>query len=155
LVRLRKEDFGEIRHHGGISPAWPISYEELEPYYTKAEHLYCVHGERGSDPTEPPPSGPYLYPHVSHEPPIQQLSDDLERVGHRPFFLPVGILLDEKRPQKSQCIRCATCDGHPCLVNAKADAQVICVDPALERPNVTLLTNAYVSRLETGPSGRD
>ncbi|HEX9726242.1 MAG TPA: dehydrogenase, partial [Vicinamibacteria bacterium] len=68
LLRLRKEDFGQVRHHGGVSPAWPISYEELEPYYTKAEHLYQVHGLRGSDPSEPPASAPYLYPPVSHEP---------------------------------------------------------------------------------------
>src|SRR5262245_15126073 len=155
LVRLRKEDYGEIKHHGGISPAWPLRYQDMEPYYTQAEHLYQVHGERGIDPTEPPASAPYLYPPVSHEPRIQQLSDDLQRIGHRPFFLPMGVLLDEKNPHKSRCIRCAWCDGHPCLVNAKADAQVICVDPALERPNVTLLTNAYVSRLETSPSGRE
>src|SRR5829696_5744219 len=51
LFRLRKEDFGELRHHGGISPAWPISYEDLEPYYTDAEHLYLVHGRHGEDPT--------------------------------------------------------------------------------------------------------
>ncbi len=149
LVRLRKEDFGKVRHHGGISPAWPIRYEDLEPYYTRAEHLYQVHGRRGVDPTEPPASAPYLYPPVSHEPRIQQLSDDLERIGHHPFLLPMGVMLDEESPHKSKCIRCAWCDGHPCLVNAKADAQVICVDPALERPNVTLLTNSYVSRLET------
>jgi choline dehydrogenase-like flavoprotein len=155
LVRLRKEDFGEIRHHGGISPGWPISYDELEPYYTEAETLYQVHGERGSDPTEPPASAPYPHPPVSHEPRLQQLADDLRRIGHRPFYLPMGILLDEKNPRKSQCIRCATCDGHPCLVNAKADSQVICVDPALEYPNVTMLTGAYVSKLETGPSGRE
>jgi hypothetical protein len=151
---MRVEDFGEVKHYGGISPAWPIRYEDLEPYYTKAEHLYQVHGLRGSDPTEPPASAPYLYPPVSHEPRLQQLSDDLSRVGLRPFYLPMGILLDEKNRLKSRCIRCNTCDGHPCLVNAKADAQVICVDPALEHPNVTLLTHAYVSRLETGPSGR-
>jgi choline dehydrogenase-like flavoprotein len=155
LVRLRQQDFGEIRHHDGLSPAWPISYEDLEPYYTKAEHLYQVHGQRGIDPTEPPASAPYLYPAVSHEPRIQQLSDDLQRIGHHPFLLPVGIMLDEKNRHKSRCIRCNTCDGHPCLVNAKADAQVICVDPALEYPNVTLLTNAYVSRLETSASGRE
>jgi len=155
LIRLRKEDFGQVRHHDGISPAWPISYDDLEPYYTKAEHLYQVHGKRGSDPTEPPASAPYLYPPVSHEPRIQQLVEDLERVGHRPFFLPVGVMLDEKNPQKSPCIRCSTCDGHPCLVNAKADSQVICVDPALEHPNVTLFTHAYVSRLETSSSGRE
>jgi choline dehydrogenase-like flavoprotein len=155
LVRLRKEDFGEIKHHGGISPAWPLRYEDMEPYYTQAERLYQVHGQRGVDPTEPPASAPYPYPPVSHEPRIQQLSDDLQRIGHRPFFLPMGVLLDEKNPHKSRCIRCAWCDGHPCLVNAKADAQIICVDPALEHPNVTLLTNAYVSRLETSPSGRE
>jgi choline dehydrogenase-like flavoprotein len=155
LVRLRKEDFGEIKHHGGISPAWPLRYDDMEPYYTQAERLYQVHGQRGVDPTEPPASAPYPYPPVSHEARIQQLSDDLQRIGHRPFFLPMGVLLDEKNPQKSRCIRCGWCDGHPCLVNAKADAQVICVDPALERPNVTLLTNAYVSRLETSSSGRE
>ena len=77
LFRLRKEDFGEIRHHGGISPAWPISYDELEPYYTQAEHLYQVHGERGVDPTEPWASAPYPFPAVQHEPRIQQLHDDL------------------------------------------------------------------------------
>jgi choline dehydrogenase-like flavoprotein len=155
LLRLRQEDFGQLRHHGGISPAWPISYEDLEPYYTKAEHLYQVHGVRGEDPTEPPASAPYLYPAVSHEWRIQQLSDDLSKLGHKPFHLPVGVLLDEQNPPKSTCIRCNTCDGFPCLVKAKADAQVICVDPALEHPNVTLLTNAYVAQLETSASGRE
>ena len=76
LFRLRKEDFGEIKHHGGISPAWPITYEELERYYTQAEHMYQVHGQRGEDPTEPPASAPYPHPAVSHEPRIQQLHED-------------------------------------------------------------------------------
>jgi len=154
LFRLRKEDFGEIHHHGGISPAWPISYNEVEPYYTKAEHLYQVHGRRGEDPTEPPASAPYPHPPVSHEPRIQQLSDDFARLGLRPFHTPLGVMLDEKNPT-SRCIRCETCDGFPCLVYAKSDAQVICVDPALQHPNVTLLTHAYVSRLETSPSGSE
>ena len=154
LIRLRQQDFGRVTHHGGVSPAWPIAYEDLEPYYTQAEHLYQVHGVRGVDPTEPPASAPYLHPPLSHEPRIQQLVDDLTRVGHRPFPMPVGIMRDEQTPRTSRCIRCDTCDGFPCLVNAKADAQVICVDPALTHPNVTLLTEAYVARLETGPSGR-
>jgi choline dehydrogenase-like flavoprotein len=154
LFRLRKEDFGELRHHGGCSPAWPISYEELEPYYTQAEHLYQVHGERGVDPTEPPASAPYRYPPVSHEPRMQQLSEDFARLGLKPFHVPIGIMLDEQNPRRSACIRCATCDGHPCLINAKSDAQVICVDPALQHPNVSLLTGAYVSRLDTDASGR-
>jgi choline dehydrogenase-like flavoprotein len=154
LFRLRREDFGELRHDGGISPAWPISYDELEPYYTAAERLYQVHGERGADPTEPEASGPYPWPAVGHEPRMQQLHEDWEALGHRPFHVPLGIMLDEAAPRKSRCIRCATCDGFPCLVQAKSDAQVCCVDPALEHPNVTLLTDAYVARLETDGSGR-
>jgi len=155
LLRMRREDFGDVRHHGGVSPAWPIGYDDLEAYYTEAERLYRVHGVRGEDPTDPPASAPYAHPPISHEPRLQALSDGLATLGYRPFHLPVGVMLDEASPRRSACIRCATCDGHPCLVNAKADAQVICVDPALERPNVTLLTNAFVSRLETGPSGRE
>src|SRR5262249_28120834 len=100
LVRLRKKDFGELRHHGGISPAWPLKYEDLEPYYTEAEYLYQVHGVRGEDPTEPPASKPYRFPPVRHELRIQQLSDDLKKLGHRPFHLPIGVLLDEQNPHK-------------------------------------------------------
>src|SRR5438094_23883 len=148
LIRLRKQDFGQVAHQGGVSPAWPIAYDDLEPYYTEAEHLYQVHGLRGSDPTEPPASAPYLHPPLSHEPRIQQLVDDLTRIGHRPFHMPVGVMLDEQNPRQSRCIRCDTCDGFPCLVYAKADAQVSCVDPALTHPNVTLLTDAYVPRLD-------
>src|SRR5881296_1009079 len=155
LIRMRKEDFGQVRHHGGISPAWPIRYEDLERYYTEAEQLYQVHGLRGSDPTEPPASAPYLHPPISHEPRIQAIFDGLVPQGHRPFPIPIGLMLDEQNPRRSRCIRCDTCDGFPCLVYAKADAQVICVDPALEHPNVTLLTDAYVSRLETSASGRE
>ena len=95
LFRLRPEDFGELRHHGGISPAWPISYDDLEPYYTEAEHLYLVHGHHGEDPTEGPASKQYAYPAVSHEPRIQQLSDDLEKLGLHPFHLPIGVNLQE------------------------------------------------------------
>jgi choline dehydrogenase-like flavoprotein len=155
LFRLRKEDFGEIQHHGGVSPAWPISYDELEPYYTQAERLYHVHGQRGEDPTEPPAGSPYLYPPVSHEPRIQHLADDLAGLGLRPFHTPLGIMLNEKKPEASPCIRCNTCDGFPCLVNAKSDAQVCAVDPALAHPNVTLLTEAVVKRLETNSSDRE
>jgi len=155
LFRLRREDFGELRHHGGLSPAWPLTYHELEPYYTAAEHLYQVHGDRGVDPTEPHASAPYKYPAVTHEPRMQQLSDDFAALGLAPFHVPLGIMLDEADRRRSRCIRCGTCDGHPCLLQAKSDAQVVCVDPALRYGNATLLTGAYVSRLETSPSGRE
>jgi choline dehydrogenase-like flavoprotein len=92
---------------------------------------------------------------VSHEPRIQHLSDDLKALGLKPFHTPLGVMLNESNQRKSRCIRCSTCDGHPCLVQAKSDAQVVCVDPALEYPNVTLMTNTKVSRLETNGSGRE
>ncbi len=154
LFRLRKEDFGEIKHHGGISPAWPIGYDDLEPFYGEAERLYHVHGNAGEDPTEPRRSSPYPHPAVSHEPRLQQLSDDFESLGLRPFHTPLGVMLDEKNPHASRCIRCATCDGFPCLVSAKSDAQVCAVDPALKYPNVTLRTDSYVEKLVTDSLGR-
>ena len=155
LFRLRKQDFGEIRHHGGLSPAWPIGYDELEPHYSQAERMYHVHGMRGEDPTEPPAAEAYPHPPVSHEPRIQQLAEDLQALGLRPFHVPLGVMLDERNPQTSKCIRCETCDGFPCLINAKSDAQVCAVDPALQHSNVTLVTDSFVQRLVTDPSGRE
>ncbi|WNM64140.1 GMC family oxidoreductase [Candidatus Nitrospira neomarina] len=154
LLRFRQEDFGEVKHHGGVSPAWPIQYQDLEPYYTEAEHLYHVHGRHSEDPTDPPVSADYRYPAMRHEPRIQELHEDWQRLGYRPFHLPVGVMLDEERPSQSRCIRCNTCDGFPCVMNAKADAQVVCVDPALQHSNVTLLTQAEVIKLDTNASGR-
>jgi choline dehydrogenase-like flavoprotein len=154
LYRLRKEDFGEIRHYDGIAPAWPISYDEMEPYYARAERLYQVHGARGEDPTEPPANAPYPFPAVSHEPRIQQLSDDLEAAGYQPFHAPCGVMLDERNMPYSACVRCPDCDGFPCLVHAKSDAEVVAVRPALEHENVVLLTGARAKRLETDAAGK-
>ena len=153
LYRLRQEDFGELPHHDGISPAWPISYDQMEPYYSAAEQLYEVHGQHGEDPTDPPASRPYPHPAVSHEPRIQKLSDDLAALGHHPFHAPCGILLDETNMPYSRCVRCPDCDGFPCLVHAKSDADVLGIRPALEHPNVTLLTNTEAVRLETDSTG--
>ncbi len=128
LFRMRPEDFGELRHHDGISPAWPLSYEELEPYYTQAEHLYLVHGRHGEDPTEGPTSAEYAYPPAQHEPRIDQLSHDLEKQGLHPFHLPIGRQPHPgtepgRATHTSACIRCDRVDGFPCLVGAKADVQ--------------------------------
>jgi choline dehydrogenase-like flavoprotein len=153
LYRLRAEDFGELQHHDGLSPAWPISYDDLEPYYTQAEALYQVHGERGEDPTEPPASAPYPFPALSHEPRIQQLSDALAAAGRRPFHAPCGVMLNEENMPYSACVRCANCDGFPCLVHAKSDAEVLGVRPALEHENVELLIESEAVRLETNPAG--
>src|SRR3954470_22466269 len=154
LFRLRERDFGEVKHYGGTSPAWPIDYATMEPYYTEAEKLYLVHGEAGEDSTEPWRSGPFPYPAVSHEPRIQQLHDDLVKSGHNPFHLPVGVDMNETDPGAGRCVRCDRFDGFPCLTDGKADAHVLCVRPALEHPNVTLRTHARVKRLEPDSSGR-
>ncbi|MGB9259271.1 MAG: GMC family oxidoreductase [Pseudolabrys sp.] len=153
LYRLRQRDFAELRHYDGISPAWPISYEEFEPYYARAEEMYHVHGLRGHDPTEPPSSGPYPCPPVSDEPRISQLRDRLIAVGYHPFNAPCAIMLNEANMAYSTCIRCKTCDGFPCLVHAKSDAEIVAVRPALEFPNVTLMRNAKAVKLETNAAG--
>src|SRR5215831_13614735 len=153
LFRLRERDFEEVQHYGGISPAWPISYADLEPYYAQAEELYLVHGQAGEDPFEAPRSGPFPHPAVSHEPRVQQLNDDLLREGLHPFHLPIGIDLNESDPEQGRCVRCAKFDGFPCLTDGKADAHVRCVRPAIRHPNVTLELHSRVVRLETDASG--
>ena len=158
LLRLRERDFAEVVHAGGVSPAWPLGYDVFEPYYTEAERLFHVHGQRGEDPREPWASAPYPHAPVSHEPKISELANDLRGLGLHPFHLPLGILLDQddgKPTPTSICMRCSFFDGFPCLLNGKADAQVICIDPMLAKhPNVTLLTGAYVSKLDTDGGGR-
>src|SRR6185295_6849095 len=154
LYRLRPQDFGELNHVDGVSPAWPLSYDDFEPWYTKAEWLYQVHGNDGEDPTEGHRSKPYPWPAVSHEPRLEQLFTDLQSGGYHPFHAPCGILLDEADRAKSTCIRCTWCDGYPCLVHAKSDAETIAVRPIIDRPNVTLLVGAEVTKLETDATGR-
>jgi choline dehydrogenase-like flavoprotein len=155
LFRLRQQDFIAHQTTDGMSTDWPIRYEDLEPYYSQAEQLYNVHGRRGDDPTDPPASAPYPFPPVSHEPRIQEIADALTRSGYHPAYAPCAVLLDEADPSNSRCIRCSTCDGFPCLVHAKADAETIAVRPALRHPNVEMLTHAHVRRLESSANGRE
>jgi choline dehydrogenase-like flavoprotein len=152
--RLRQQDFEELRHAEGLSPAWPLRYADFEPWYQQAEAMYHVHGLRGEDPTEPTCSGPYPHPPVSHEPRMQKLVDDLRAIGLHPFHAPSGVLLDEAQMAFSRCRRCNRCDGFPCLVHAKSDAEVIGIRPALASATLSLLTRAEVKRLHTDASGR-
>jgi choline dehydrogenase-like flavoprotein len=149
LVRLRKEDFGVIQHAEGVSPAWPVQYDDFEPYYAKAEKLFFVHGPSTGDPYGPPRSEPLPYPPLEHEPYVLDLQKRLESQGLRPGYLPMGV---DRRP-KGHCIRCNTCDGFPCLVDAKADAEVCCVRPAVEKGWVDLYRGVHVRRLITNNSG--
>ena len=159
LFRLRERDFDAVEHYGGTSPAWPLKYDTYAPYYDQAEALFHVHGLRGEDPLEPAAGRPYPYAAVQHEPKVAELAERLQGIGLKPFHLPLGILLDQKEDgfatPTSTCMRCSYFDGFPCLLNGKADAQVVCIDPMLAaHPNVTLLTGACVSRLDNDATGR-
>jgi choline dehydrogenase-like flavoprotein len=154
LQRMRAADFGEVKHQEGVSPAWEFSYQDFEPYYTRAESIFKIHGNKGEDITEPPMSAEYPFPALSHEPRMQEVSDDLERLGLHPHHLTLAIDRNEEDPEHSPCIRCATCDPYPCKIDAKMDAQTACVDPALKYDNVELKINTKVSRLITDHSGK-
>ncbi len=149
LPRFRVEDFGAIEHEGGTSPAWPISYADLEPYYNIAEALFFVHGRAGDDPSEPPRTQPYPQPEVPHEPYVATLIEKLRAQGLHPYCLPMAVDLREG----GRCIRCKTCDGFPCRARAKGDAEICLVRPALESGNIELWTNALALRIITDPSG--
>jgi choline dehydrogenase-like flavoprotein len=150
LYRLRREDFAELEHAEGVSPAWPIDYDTLAPYYERAEHLYHVHGQHGIDPTEAP-RGPYPHAPVPHAPVMAAIVAGLERQGLHPSPLPLGLI----RPgEENGCRLCNTCNSFPCRVRAKSDADVCGIEPALASPNVELWTYAEARRLITDPSGR-
>ena len=153
LLRLREFDFGAVRHFGGLSPAWPISYRDLEPYYTRAEQMYSVHGVRGADPFDPPASSPYPRPPLDPEPRMKELYDDITALGYRPFPAPLGVRLNRADPGEAPVVL-SQFDGYPDLTEVKADAHVVGIKPVLGLEHVTLLTGAYVERLATDPSGR-
>ncbi|MGH7626736.1 MAG: GMC oxidoreductase [Gemmatimonadaceae bacterium] len=153
LFRLRKEDFGVLHHKGGVSPAWPVPYDVFEPYYTRAEQLFCVHGALGADPTEPFHSAGYPFPAITNEPRMQQIQEDVSQLGYHPFPIPLGLKLNESNRVESKCIRCDTCDGYPCLIHAKSDADINCIRAIMHLPNVTLMTQARAMRLITNPTG--
>jgi len=150
LYRLRREDFGEMQHADGVSPAWPIDYDTLAPYYDRAEQLYHVHGEQGADPTEPP-RGPYPYAPVAHAKGMAAIVEGLRRMGLHPSPLPLGLI---KPGEEGGCQLCNTCNSFPCRVQAKSDAEVCGVRPAVQHPNVELWMHAKARRVLTDPSGR-
>lgn len=150
LYRFRREDFGELQHIDGTSPAWPIDYDTLEPYYERAERLYHVRGQHSVDPTEAPRAA-FPYEAVPHAPGMEEIVAGLRAQGLHPSPLPLGLL----RPgEENGCILCSTCNSFACRIHAKSEADVCCVREAIARPNVTLWTNARALRLVTDPCGR-
>jgi choline dehydrogenase-like flavoprotein len=150
LYRLRREDFEATELPEGLSPAWPIDYDTLAPYYDRAERLYQVRGQAGVDPTEPP-RGPYPHPPVPHAPVVADIVEKLRAMGLHPSPLPLGLL----RPgEAGGCVLCDTCNSFPCRIHAKSDAEVCCLRPAVARGAVTLWTRAFAERLLTDGPGR-
>ncbi|MDI7773849.1 GMC family oxidoreductase [Asticcacaulis sp. EMRT-3] len=154
LMRMKVRDFEAVEHADGLSPAWPLSYSDYEPWYTKAEKLWLVHGERHIDPNDLPSDPPYPYPPISDDPGVVKLKKHFEGLGWHPSPLPLGINRDEAHPQSSKCIRCTTCGGFPCLLKAKSDARTIVLDPIRDLPNVTILTGHLVQHFETSGDGK-
>ncbi len=154
LMRMRGTDFGEVRHAGGVSPAWPVSLTDMAPYYAEAETLWQVHGSRGDDPTEEGHEPPYVHAAIVNDPDIERLKGHWQSQGWKPFSLPLGVKLNPDNPVTSKCIKCRTCGGFPCLLKAKCDARSIAIEPLLSLPNVTLLTGHKVVKLETDASGK-
>jgi choline dehydrogenase-like flavoprotein len=149
LYRLRRSDFQSVQHLDGVSPAWPIDYDTLAPYYDRAEALYHVHGGPG-DPTEPE-GHTFPYPPIEHAAGMSELVADLRRMGLHPAPLPLGLM----RPgEDGGCILCNTCNSFPCRIHAKSDAEVCGVGPAVRHANVELWTGAKAERLITDGAGR-
>jgi choline dehydrogenase-like flavoprotein len=145
MYRLRPGDFKETQHADGISPAWPIDYETLAPFYDRAEAMYEVHGEQGADPTEGP-RGPYPFPPVAHSRMIGTIIEQLKAQGLHPSPLPLAL--------RENCIYCNACNSFACKIHAKGDAEVCAVRPATAHPNVTLWVNATARKLVTDASGK-
>lgn len=150
MFRFRERDFQELAHAEGVSPAWPIAYTALEPWYALAERHFGVRGQAGLDPTEPPRSSGYEHPPIPHEPVLEEIERRLRAQGLRPFPMPSAV---DAGPQ-GRCLRCANCDAFPCMVDAKGDAETRLVRPALRSGNIRLRTGAQARRLLTDASGR-
>jgi choline dehydrogenase-like flavoprotein len=148
MPRFRESDFTEVQTQDGPSPGWPISYAELEPYYGQAEELYWVHGDDG-DPSGPWRSRPYPFGALPHEGPIAKIARRLERQGLRPHALPQAV--DWRAG--GRCVLCRTCDSYACILDAKGDADVCAMRPALQSPTVRLMTNADVRTVATSDDG--
>ena len=148
LYRLRRQDFQEVEHADGMSPAWPIDYDTLAPYYDRAEQLYHVHGQHGVDPTEPS-RGPFPFDPIPHSPEMEEIVAALRTMGLHPSPLPLGLI----RPREDGgCQLCNTCNSFPCRIHAKSDADVCGIQPVLGAPNVDVWTDTFAERLLTGDS---
>ena len=149
LIRYRKEDFSPIKHLGGTSPGWPISYDDLEPDYSIAEQMYQVCGQLGDDPTEPYHSSSYAYPPVPDETEIADLRKRLRMVGLHPATLPLAVNLERWLSAGNH-----PWDAFPGTCDGKLDAETVGINMATQHPNVKLQTGCKVSMLQSNAEGK-
>ncbi|HUO94011.1 MAG TPA: GMC family oxidoreductase [Rhizomicrobium sp.] len=150
LYRLRESDFRAVQHENGMSPAWPVSYSDLAPYYDRAEELYRVHGDWAGDPSEPPHASSYPFPPIPHHPVVAEMAERLTRAGIAVSSIPLAL---DYGPG-GRCTLCPTCDAHYCRRDAKMDAEIAALRPALATKKVQLLTRTECLKVETSPDGR-
>ncbi len=153
--RMRPIDFNEASVRGTIPGTnfvdWPISYEELEPYYTKVDWEIGVSGLQG--PWDPPRSRDYPCPPM----PVKSSDVLLERgaraLGLTAYPAPVAIL-SQPHNGRPGCIHCGFCNGYGCEANAKSSTLVAMIPLALASGNCELRTGCTVSRVNTDDQGR-
>lgn len=154
LMRMKRGDFVAMRHCDGVSPAWPIDYDDFKPFYERAEKLWRVHGQRGIDPHDEADDPPFPYGPVPDDDGVAALKSHFKDLGWHPSPLPLGVNYKTEPNHSKACIRCKTCGGFPCMLKAKSDARSITLDPILDLPNVTLLDQFRVERLITDAAGK-
>ena len=150
MFRLRERDFEELEHKDGLSPAWPYRYADLAPYYDEAEAMFGVRGDGTLDLTSPQGGRPYPYPAVPSELLVEALAARLRGLGLSPTPLPLAV----NAGHGGGCILCGTCDGFPCQIGQKGDAEICAIEPALATGRADLLTRALARRLILSPDGR-
>lgn len=144
LARYRQQDFLEMTHQGGISPAWPFTYQTLEPWYAKAEVLFKVRGDEHFDPTEPYHSTSYPFKAIEDEPAIRAVKDQLKAQGLHPYPLPLAMDIEQWKQTRK-----VPWDAHPHFFNGKIDAETGPLLQAIQYNNVRLQTQSKVIQLKT------
>ncbi len=155
--RFKREDFRMKSTYGAIPGTtledWPISYDDLEPYYEKAEYELGVSGLAGADPFAEPRKKPYPVGPLPINPQGEILRDAGKRIGWHPFPPPFAILT-EAYHGRSACVQCPWCLAHACEVGAKSGTQITMLPRAIKTGKCELRANSFVTRITTDAKGR-
>jgi choline dehydrogenase-like flavoprotein len=155
--RFHEIDFIERSKLGPIAGTtfadWPITYSDLEPYYTKVEWEVGMSGVANASPFDPPRSKPFPMPPL----PVKGCGVVFERgarkLGWHPFPAPMAIL-SQPRPGRSACVNCGFCLGFGCEVGAKSSSLAAVIPEAEATGRCEIRPNSYVQRIELDATGR-